>query len=35
MNPLHLLWVIPLSASFGAVVMALIAGGKEGDTYDH
>lgn len=26
MNPLHLLWIIPLSASIGAFVMAVFAG---------
>lgn len=24
MNPLHLLWIIPLSATFGAGVMAIL-----------
>lgn len=27
MNPLHLLWIIPLAGGVGAFVMALIAGG--------
>lgn len=27
MNPLHLLWIVPLSAGFGAVMMAIIAVG--------
>ena len=29
MNVWHLLWIVPLAASFGAVVMAVIVGGKE------
>lgn len=24
MNPLHLLWIIPLASSFGAVAMAIL-----------
>lgn len=28
-NVLHLLWIAPLSASFGAFVMALFAGVKD------
>lgn len=33
-NALHLIWIIPLAASFGATVMAIIVGGKEGDNDD-
>ena len=29
MNVWHLLWIIPVAASFGAVVLAVIVGGKE------
>ena len=29
MNVWRLLWIIPVAASFGAVVLAVIAGGKE------
>ena len=28
MNPLHLLWIIPLSAGVGAFFMGIVAGGK-------
>jgi hypothetical protein len=28
MNKLHLLWIIPLSCSVGALIMAYIAGGE-------
>ena len=27
MNPLHLIWIIPLSASMGGFVVALVAAG--------
>ena len=27
MNPLHLFWIIPLTLTIGAVLMAIIAGG--------
>ena len=27
-NALHLIWIIPVSASFGAFVMAIFAGSK-------
>lgn len=27
-NALHLLWIVPLAAFFGCIVMALIIGGK-------
>ena len=30
MNPLHLLWIIPLSASLGGFIVALIVGGSDG-----
>lgn len=30
MNPLNLIWIIPLSACFGAFVRALFKGGSEG-----
>lgn len=30
MNPLHLLWIVPLSASIGAFVVALFNGGSAG-----
>lgn len=36
MNPLHLLWIIPLSAGLGAFAVALCAGGddeRESDCY--
>ena len=29
MSPLHLIWIIPLSASLGGVVVALFAGSRE------
>lgn len=29
MNPLHLLWVCPLCASFGALWLALLIGGRD------
>ena len=29
MNPLHLFWIIPLAASFGALLMGLIAAGRD------
>lgn len=31
MKPLHLFWIIPLSCSVGAVIMAVFAGGRELD----
>lgn len=31
MNPLHLIWIVPLSGGFGAFVMAIIAGGTRYD----
>lgn len=31
MNPLHLLWIIPLSASFGFSICAILTVGKESD----
>lgn len=35
MNPKHLIWIIPLAASFGAFVMAIIAGsGADPGWYD-
>ena len=35
MNPLHLLWIIPLSAICGAIMMAIFAGGdSDPDWYD-
>jgi len=33
MNPLHLLWIIPLSAAAGAVLMGIIAGGTREDRW--
>ena len=30
MDPLNLIWIIPLSACFGAFVMALFKGGSDG-----
>lgn len=30
-NALHLLWIIPLSASFGLFIMALMVAAKSGD----
>lgn len=36
MNPLHLLWIIPLSAAVGAFLMGIVAGGsREEDWRDH
>jgi len=29
MNPIHLLWIIPLSAGIGAFFMGILAGGTE------
>ena len=35
MNVWHLLWIIPVAASVGALVMAVIAGGdRRGGNYD-
>ena len=35
-NAWHLLWIVPLSASFGAVMMAIFAGGDtDPDWYDN
>ncbi len=35
MNPWHLLWIIPLSAAFGAVFMAIVkVGDCDPDWYD-
>lgn len=31
MNPLHLLWIVPLSAGFGAFVMAIFSVGGDFD----
>ena len=31
MNPLHLLWIVPVSASVGMAILALFVAGKEGD----
>lgn len=31
MNPLHLMWIIPLCTSFGFVLGAVMAVGKRGD----
>lgn len=28
MNAVHLIWIIPVSASFGAFIMAIFAGSK-------
>ena len=28
MDPLHLLWIIPLSATVGAFLMGIVAGGN-------
>ena len=28
MNPLHLLWIVPLSAGVGALFMAIVIGGN-------
>ena len=33
MNALHLLWIVPCAASFGALIMGVIAGGKEKERY--
>jgi hypothetical protein len=35
MNPWHLIWIVPLAASFGAFVMAIFSGGDcDPDWYD-
>lgn len=31
MNPLHLLWIVPLSMAIGAFMMAIVAGGTRYD----
>ena len=31
MNPLHLIWIVPLAMSVGAFMMAIIAGGTRYD----
>lgn len=31
MNPLHLLWIVPLAASFGFAVFAVLSVGKDGE----
>jgi len=31
MNPLHLIWIVPLSAVFGFMVAAVLTVGKGGD----
>lgn len=31
MNPLHLLWIIPLSATFGFAVAAILMVGKDSE----
>lgn len=31
MNPLHLIWIVPLAMSFGAFMMGIIAGGTRYD----
>lgn len=28
MNPLHLLWIVPLSASVGVLLMAIVVSGR-------
>lgn len=33
MSALHLLWIIPLSASFGAVAMALLVAASKADKH--
>lgn len=33
MNPLHLLWIVPLSAALGGFVVALMAGTDGDDCY--
>ena len=33
-NILHLLWIVPLSASFGLFVTALMVAAKNGDNYN-
>lgn len=35
MSALHLLWIIPLSASFGVLVAAVLAASGRGDERDH
>jgi hypothetical protein len=35
MNPLHLLWIVPLSAAFGVFFMALLqVGDRDPEWYD-
>lgn len=29
MNPLHLIWIIPAAASFGFLICAVLAAGRE------
>lgn len=31
MNPLHLLWIVPVSGAIGMAILALFVAGKEGD----
>lgn len=31
MNPLHLLWIVPLSGALGMAILALLVAGKKGD----
>lgn len=31
MNPLHLIWIIPVAVMFGMAILALFVAGKEGD----
>ena len=31
MNPLHLLWIVPLSGALGMAILALLVAGKEGN----
>jgi len=34
MNPWHLVWIIPLSASVGCVISALLIAAGQGDEYN-
>lgn len=35
MNPLHLFWIIPLSAAVGFLIAALMAAGRDSDAHSN
>lgn len=35
MNPLHLLWIVPLTATISVATMAILIVGKESDRFDN